>query len=169
MKKAFSVLILLSINLIVSGQNNTGTTNTGPALSKAFENPDPEIELQRLQSKRYNLVVRLNELKSAEQPDPVEINRIEGLIKYLDAKIESIEKYLASVKYAEEQGMPVQGNLSDEEYQAKLLEWKKQRSEDTNKQEGEIKTTLTREEFNRLPKERQERILGMPERYTIID
>lgn len=160
-------MFLLCAASFVHGQQNP--ENVGPALSKAFENPDPELELQRLQGKRDALVIRLNELKAVETPDATEIARVEGLIKYLDVKIEAVQKYLLSVEYAEEQGMPQQGTMTDEEYEIKLQEWKKQRAESPNKEEGEVKTTLTREEFNALPKERQDKILSMPERYTILD
>ncbi|MBK9591154.1 MAG: hypothetical protein IPO32_06520 [Crocinitomicaceae bacterium] len=118
---------------------------------------------------KNQLEVRLTELKNAAASDSTEINRVEGLIKYLDVKIEAVENYLSSVEYAKQNGMPEQGSMTDEEYQIKFQEWKKQQAENENKQEGEVKTTLTREEFNKLPKERQDRILSMPDRYTIID
>jgi hypothetical protein len=108
-------------------------------------------------------------LRTLRRQTRLEINRVEGLIKYLEVKIESVEKYLSSVEYAKQNGMPEQGTMTDEEYEIKVQEWKKQQIENENKQEGEVKTTLTREEFNKLPKERQDRILSMPERYTIID
>lgn len=163
------MLSLVLFSAIIYCQQAPDDVNLSPSLSKAFENDDPKLELIRLQGKKSQLEIRLNELKTLPQPDSVEINRVEGLIKYLDVKIEAVEKYLSSVEYAQKNGMPEQGSMTDEEYQVKLQEWKKKQAETENKQEGEIKTTLTREEFNKLPKERQDRILSMPERYTIID
>ncbi len=169
MKKILSILFLALLGTATFSQQAPEDANVSPALSKAFENDDPKLELQRLQGKKNQLETRLIELKNSPQADTTEINRVEGLIKYLEVKIESVEKYLSSVEYAKQNGMPEQGTMSDEEYQIKVQEWKKQQIENENKQEGEVKTTLTREEFNKLPKERQDRILSMPERYTIID
>lgn len=169
MKKILSVLSFVFISAAAYCQQAPDDANLSPTLSKAFENDNPELELQRLQGKKNQLEIRLTELKNMPQADTTEINRVEGLIKYLNIKIESLEKYLSSVEYAKQQGMPEQGSMTNEEYQIKVQEWKKQQAETENKQEGEVKTTLTREEFNKLPKERQDRILSMPERYTIID
>ncbi|MBK6952923.1 MAG: hypothetical protein IPH24_12995 [Crocinitomicaceae bacterium] len=169
MKKILSILFLSLLGAAAFSQQAPEEANVSPALSKAFENDDPKLELQRLQGKKNQLEVRLTELKNAAASDSTEINRVEGLIKYLDVKIEAVENYLSSVEYAKQNGMPEQGSMTDEEYQIKFQEWKKQQAENENKQEGEVKTTLTREEFNKLPKERQDRILSMPDRYTIID
>lgn len=169
MKKILSILFLTLLGTAAHSQQAPEDANISPTLSKAFENDDPNLELQRLQGKKNQLETRLIELKNSPEADTIEINRVEGLIKYLEVKIESVEKYLSSVEYAKQNGMPEQGSMTDEEYQIKVQEWKNQRAETENKQEGEVRTTLTRDEFNRLPKERQDRILSMPERYTIID
>lgn len=169
MKKILSILFLSLLGAGSFSQQAPEDADASPALSKAFENDDPYLELQRLQGKKNQLEIRLTELKNSAQADSTEINRVEGLIKYLDVKIEAVENYLSSVEYAKQNGMPEQGTMTDEEYQIKFQEWKKQQAENENKQEGEVKTTLTLEEFNKLPKERQDRILSMPDRYTIID
>ncbi len=73
---------------------------------------------------------------------------------------------------AKDMGVPEQGDMSDEEYRQKKEEWQAQQAESTteeNQPEMTIKTTLTRYEFEKLPADRQEKILSMPERYTIID
>ncbi|MBI3133135.1 MAG: hypothetical protein HYZ14_00525 [Bacteroidetes bacterium] len=168
MKKTLFLLALLASHLWVNGQTNSSGTNLSPALSKAFEKPEPKEEIARLQGKKENLLIRLNELKSNPSQNAEEIARVESLIKYINHKIESLENYLYSVEYAQKTNAPAQGTMSDEEYRAKKLEWQKSQAT-TNEGAGQIKTTLTREEFERLPKERQERILSMPERYTIID
>lgn len=169
MKKILSILFLSLLGAATFSQQVPENANGSPSLSKAFENDDPKLELQRLQGKKNQLEIRLTELKNSPQSDSVEINRVEGLIGYLEVKIEAVENYLSSVEYAKQNGMPEQGTMTDEEYQIKFQQWKKQQAENNNKQEGEVKTTLTRDEFNRLPKERQDRILSMPDRYTIID
>jgi PBP1b-binding outer membrane lipoprotein LpoB len=169
MKKILSILFLSLLGAAAFSQQAPEDANVSPALSKAFENDDPQLELQRLQGKKNQLEIRLTELKNSAQSDSTEINRVEGLIKYLDVKIEAVENYLSSVEYAKQNGMPEQGTMTDEEFQIKFQEWKNQQAEIENKQEGEVKTSLTREEFNKLPKERQDRILSMPDRYTIID
>lgn len=162
MNKILLVLLLFSSVAIYAQE-------TSQTIPQVFEHEDPEMELARLKEKKINLENRLTQLKSDPNSDPAEISRVQGTINYLNAKIESIEKEILSIEYAEKEGMPQQGNLSDEEYQRKLEEWKKEHQQNNSSSDQIIKTTLTREEFNRLPKERQEKILSMPERYTIID
>ncbi|MBK6526497.1 MAG: hypothetical protein IPG07_13705 [Crocinitomicaceae bacterium] len=89
MKKILSILFLSLLGAAAFSQQAPEEANVSPALSKAFENDDPKLELQRLQGKKNQLEVRLTELKNAAASDSTEINRVEGLIKYLDVKIES--------------------------------------------------------------------------------
>ncbi|MBK7129868.1 MAG: hypothetical protein IPM74_04800 [Crocinitomicaceae bacterium] len=166
MKKLFLILPFIVFANMMHAQEQA---NPAPVLSKAFEKPDPYAEITRLDGKRNNLVIRLQELKADPNSDPAEIARVEGLIKYIDGKLETLHNYVESVEYADEQGKPEQGNLTDEEYKVKLEEWKKEQVEKQETGADPVKTTLTREEFNRLPKERQDIILSMPERYTIVD
>lgn len=161
-----SVLLMSFSSLLVAQEIQTSDS---PTLSQAFENPNPEMELIRLESIKSRLQLRLDELKSNPTSDPAEIMKVEGTINYINAKIESLQKEILSIQYANQQGMPVQGSMSDEEYQVKLKEWKLEQQNNTKTGDEQVKTTLTREEFDRLPKERQEKILGMPERYTILD
>lgn len=164
-------LFILTMLCLQTGSNAQQTSTPGapsPLLAKAFEMPDPADEIVRLEGKRDGLLVRLNALKSDPASSAEEIARVESLIQYIDHKIERLQKYLDSVAYAEKTNAPVQGDLSDEAYKAKKLEWQKTQQNDPNA-DSQIKTTLTRAEFERLPKERQERILSMPERYTILD
>ena len=163
--KKFLFFILISSTCSLFGQETTTTSS----ISQVFEYGDPKIELARLEDKKLNLEARLDQLKSDPNADPAEISRVQGTINYLNAKIESLQKEILSIEYAENQGMPNQGSMSDEEYEQKLEEWKKQQQNNTANDDKIVKTTLTKEEFNRLPKERQNIILSMPERYTIID
>jgi hypothetical protein len=92
--------------------------------------------------------------------------RIENMLIYIDDKIDVQKKILQSENYAKELGVPQKGKLSNEEYRSKKLEL-------YSKQEGkpvvQIQTKITRYEFEALPKDRQEKILSMPERYTVVD
>lgn len=169
MKKLFFLISLVGSSFILHAQQDSSSTSISPLLAKAFEKPSPEEEIARLSSKKDALTVRLSELESDPSGHEEEIARIKGMIRYIDGKVESLQKYLNSVEYAEQSGLPEQGTMSDEEYRAKKLEWYEKQKTQTNGQQENIKTTLTREEFERLPKERQERILSMPERYVILD
>ena len=166
MKNKFVLFGLFTISLVGYSQELQPGGYLSPVFSQAMENEDPKAELERLQSKKQALNIRLQELKNNPAADPQEIIRIEGLLKYIDTKSERLQNYLQSVEYAEKNNAPVKGSMSDEEYKSKKLAW--QETLDSNA-DAQIKTTLTREEFERLPKERQERILSMPERYIILN
>ncbi len=166
MKNKLVLIGLFAFNAVAYSQELQPGGNLSPVFSQAMENDDPKAELERLQSKKAALNIRLQELKNNPASDPQEIIRVEGLLKYIDTKSERLENYLQSAEYAEKNGVPVKGTMSDEEYKSKKLAW--QQTLDSNA-DSQIKTTLTREEFERLPKERQERILSMPERYIILN
>lgn len=166
MKNKFVLGFVFSMNVVSFSQELQPGGTLSPVFAQAMENEDPKIELQRLKSKKEALNIRLQELKNNPLSDPEEIIRVEGLMKYIDTKTERLENYIQSVEYAEKNNLPIQGTMSDEEYKSKKLAW--QQTLDP-KVESQIKTTLTREEFERLPKERQERILSMPERYIILN
>jgi len=166
MKNKFVLIGLFAFNAIVFSQQLQPGGDLSPLFSNAMQNEDPKAELERLQSKKAALNMRLQELKNNPASDPQEIIRVEGLLKYIDTKSERISNYLQSVEYAEQNDLPVKGTMTDEEYKSKKQAW--QQKLDPNA-DAQIKTTLTREEFERLPKERQERILSMPERYIILN
>ena len=169
MKTLTFSLFLLSATMMFAQENNTEPITD---ISKVFEKVDPQEEIYRLEEKRATLSSRLFVLKENEEANYDEIYRVEGMIQYIDKKIESLNKILVSEQYADDMGMPEQGDMSDEEYRQKKEEWQAEQDEKTNdgnQPEMVIKTTLTRYEFEKLPADRQEKIVSMPERYTIID
>jgi len=163
------LLFLMLAGFMVSttfGQETGTSTSTQTDVSKAFEEQDPQEEIYRLQAKRANLIYRIGVLNKEPLANQEEINQAEAMIKYIDSKIESLQKIILSEEYAEKNGAPQKDGLTEEEYEKKKMEWKDTL---TTNSEMQIKTVLTRYEFNKLPKDRQEKILSMPERYTIID
>ena len=160
--KAFLCLVLLATSIYSYAQNNTQQD-----LPQVFEKSTPQEEIARLEDKKFKLNLRLTELKEKDVfGNAEEIIRIEGMLAYVDAKIEKQQKILNSTQHAEKSGIPQKGALSEADYRAKKLEFHNQ---NVDKEPMVIKTTLTRYEFEKLPKERQEKILSMPERYTIVD
>jgi hypothetical protein len=155
-------LILIATSSIGFTQNNNQL-----GLSQIFEKSNPNEEITRLEDKKFKLNLRLTELKEKDAfGNAEEILRIEGLVAYVDAKIAKQQKIVDSNQYAQKEGVPQKGALSEADYRAKKLDFY---SKNTEKEPMVIQTTLTHYEFEKLPKERQERILNMPERYTIID
>lgn len=142
--------------------NDDSPVNNNP--TEIFEKEDPKQEIQRLEFKKAQLNNRLDALKNDPAGHEAEIENIEGMIAYIDRKISENKKILLSEEYAENIGVPEKGTVSDETYENKKSEAVKGHDDS----EMKIHTTLTQEEFNKLPKERQEKILSMPERYTIL-
>ena len=162
-----SKIVLLCIVLMTSTFSAVSQDNSQQTFPQSFEKADPQEEITRLEDKKFKLNIRLNELKQKDAlVHAEEIARIEGMLKYVDVKIAKQQKILNSNQYAEKSGVPQKGALSDADYRAKKLEFHNQ---NTEQEPMQIKTTLTRYELEKLPKERQERILSMPERYTIVD
>lgn len=161
-RKAFLCFILLAASFGGFAQNDTQQN-----IPQVFEKASPQEEITRLEDKKFKLNIRLNQLIQEDAfGNAEEIIRIEGMIKYVDAKIAKQQKILTSEEHASKLGLPQKGALSESDYRSKKLEFHNKTEE---KEPMVIKTTLTRYEFEKLPKERQERILNMPERYTIID
>jgi hypothetical protein len=161
-----NIVLLLSIIILPAGlfaQETGQNTN----VSQAFEMDNPKEEIARLESKKANITYRLEVLNQNAVTNADEIARLNGMINYINAKIESLQKVILSEEYAEKTGAPEKNGMTDEQYKQAKLEWKDSISAST--QNMPIKTTLTRYEFEKLPKDRQEKILSMPERYTIID
>jgi hypothetical protein len=142
-------------------------TGQPTGVSQAFEMDNPEDEIARLESKKANIAYRLGVLNQDPVTNADEIARLNGMINYINSKIESLQKVILSQEYAEKTGAPQKNGMTDEQYYQAKLEWKDSVSKST--QTMPVKTTLTRYEFEKLPKDRQEKILSMPERYTIID
>jgi hypothetical protein len=71
MKKILSILFLALLGTATYSQQAPEDANVSPALSKAFENDDPKLELQRLQGKKNQLETRLVELKNSPQADTI--------------------------------------------------------------------------------------------------
>lgn len=149
----------IEINKVESADHQTD-------ISQVFNNDDPKVKRDRLAFKRQNLVNRIDQL-SQDPENQEEVSRLQGMVRYLDKKIEQLDKVIMSEEYANKIGAPEKGNMSEEEYQQKKSEWAEEKSDSTPPMP--IKTTLTRYEFEKLPKEKQEKILSMPERYTIIE
>lgn len=164
MKILCTLLAIMVVGLTSFSQESNETVNSIDF--KSDQKESPHVEKARLEQKKSNILIRIDQLKT-ENGDQAEIERLEGLVRYIDRKIESLDKIILSVEYAEKTGAPVKGTMSDEEYEQKKLEWKDNQVQDDS--ENQIKTTLTRYEFEKLPKETQEKILSMPERYTIVE
>ncbi|MEZ4923737.1 MAG: hypothetical protein R2780_11240 [Crocinitomicaceae bacterium] len=144
-------------------QNNNNSSIKQESITEVFEKEDTKEEIDRLKFKKDRLEYRLAEVKKSPVGREYEISQIEGTINYIDHKIKEKENILKSEIYAQEFNIPEKGSLSDEEYRKKKME----NLPDNKSGNMTIKTTLTQEEFDRLPKDRQEKILSMPVRYTI--
>jgi len=150
--------------LTVYSQENESTS-----ISQIFEETDPKLEIVRLESKRDNLIYRLGTYKTDTTTYHQEIIQTEGMIVYIDKKIETLQHTITSEEFALKNGAPKKEGLSKEEYILKRQAWEDSlRSTNTNV-DIPLKTTLTRYEFEKLPLPQQEKILSMPERYTIVD
>lgn len=150
--------------LTVFSQENTSTS-----ISQVFEESNPTEEIARLQSKRENLVYRLGVYKADTITYQQEIIQTEGMIEYVDKKIETLQHTVASEEFAIKNGAPSKDGLSKEEYILKRQAWEDSLRATGTVNETPIKTTLTRYEFEKFPLPQQEKILSMPERYTIVD
>ena len=150
--------------LTVFGQENTTST-----VSQVFEESNPTEEIARLQSKRENLIYRLGVFKADSINYQQEIIQTEGMIAYIDNKIETLQHTVDSEKFATTHGAPSKEGLSKEEYILKHQAWEDSLRATNTIIEAPIKTTLKRYEFEKLPLTQQEKILSMPERYTIVD
>ena len=161
MKKISIAVFLLAFGTISFAQENINPQD----LPKVFEQEDASTELARLNERKEKLSYRLSLLKVKPVENATEIARIENLISYLDRKIESQQKVLNSEQYAEKNGLVKKEGMTAADYEQLKLKHKDNPAKSTT----QITTTLSRYEFEKLPKDRQEKILSMPERYTIID
>lgn len=150
--------------LSIYGQENTSTS-----ISQVFEESNPKDEIARLQSKKENLIYRLGVYKADSATYHQEIIQTEGMIAYIGKKIETLQHTIASEEFAIKNGAPSKEGLSKEEYILKREAWEDSLRATNTIIETPIKTTLTRYEFEKLPLPQQEKILSLPERYTIVD
>ena len=153
--------------LVFTGVSGLAQNSSEIVIPQVFEKSNPTEEINRLEDKKFKLTLRINELKAKDAlGNAEEIVRIENVLIYIDDKIDVQKKILLSENYAKELGVPQKDKLSNEEYRSKKLELY---SKQEDKPLVQIQTKITRYEFEALPKDRQEKILSMPERYTIID
>lgn len=164
--KMLKFILLFGILLPLTSFSQENQTTT---ISTVFEEPNPQDEIYRLQAKRENLVYRYNILKQDSITNQEELIRTQGMISYIDKKIETLQHTVTAEQFATTTGAPDKAALSKEEYIIQRQAWEDSiRATNTNVNIP-IKTTLTRYEFEKLPLPQQEKILSMPERYTIVD
>ena len=142
--------------------------NQNDIVSKVFEKEDMNEEIIKLEIKRENLLNRKQQLIIDTEKNTVQINRIKEIVRYIDNKIDKLNFQLKLEEDCHQKGMPVKGLLSEEEYIKKKQEWDKLNPELKNELEQK-QLILRKHEFGKLPKERQDKILSMPERYLIIE
>ncbi len=137
-------------------------------LSDIFEIKGVKEEIIRLDIKRENLLNRKGELFLNQNGNVDQINRIEEIVSDINYKIENLQNRLKLEEEYIQKGFPVKGLVSDEEYIKKKQEWDKLNPGYINElKQKQIR--LKKYEFEKLPKERQNIILSMPERYLIIE
>ena len=152
--------------LVLTGFYSFGQENRYPSdLPQIIEKETPEAEIARLKDRREKLAYRLSLLTHEPAENATDIALIQERMNYIDRKIESKQKVISSIKYAEENGLIKKEGMSAKDFEQIKLRHTQHSSTD----KSQIKTTLTRYELEKLPKERQEKILSMPERYTILD
>lgn len=161
MKTNIIVACLLHIGFHSSAQENINSSD----LHQISEKETPEAEIERLKDRKEKLAYRLSLLTHEPVKNATDISLIKERIAYIDRKIESKQKVIFSIKYAEENGLVKKEGISAKEFEQIKLRHTQHSSTD----KSQVKTTLTRYELEKLPKERQEKILSMPERYTILD
>lgn len=165
----FLVLSGILFPLTSISQENENSASQPTTISTVFVEQNPQDEIYRLQEKRENLVYRYNILSQDTLTNQEELLRTQGMIAYIDKKIETLQHTLAAEEFAISTGAPDKAVLTKEEYIQQRQEWEDSiRATNTNVNIP-IKTTLTRYEFEKLPLPQQEKILSMPERYTIVD
>jgi len=165
----FALLLGIILPTISISQENE-TSNSQPTnISGVFEEPNPQDEIYRLEAKRENLVYRYSILSQDTITNHEELIRTQGIIRYIDKKIETLKHTVAAEEFAVNTGAPDKATMSKEAYILKRQAWEDSIRATNTDVNIPIKTTLTRYEFEKLPLPQQEKILSMPERYTIVD
>ena len=140
----FLFLYFFPIFLIGQNQNNF--------ISNVYDEQDLNAEIISLEAKRENLLSRKYQLIIDPYENTDQINRIEEMVSYIDYKLIKLHFQLKI----------------EEEYIKKKHEWDILNPELKNELKQD-QLILRKYEFDRLTKERQAKILSMPERYVIIE
>ena len=156
----FLFLYLFPIFLIGQNQNNF--------ISKVSEDQGLNTEIISLEAKRENLLNRKHQLIIDLDENTDQINRIEEMVSYIDYKLIKLHFQLKIEEDYLNNGKTKQDILSTNEYVKMKQEWNNLNT-DLKKDIQQKQIELKRSELERLPKERQKKVLSMPERYLIIE
>ena len=157
---SFFFLYFLPIFLIGQNQNNF--------ISKVSGEQDMNAEIISLEAKRENLLNRKHQLIIDPDKNTDQINRIEEMVSYIDYKLIKLHFQLKIEEDYLNNGKTKKDILSSEEYVKIKQEWNNLNTE-LKKDIQQKQIELKRSELERLPKERQKKVLSMPERYLIIE
>ena len=156
-------LFLFFIPIFLIGQNQNNFVPKNPL------GEDINAEILSLNIKRDNLLNRKDQLnKGLDENNTDQINRIEELVSYIDYKLIKLHFQLKVEEEFLKNGNTKKDLLSTEEYVKIKQEWQKLNTE-LKKEIQQKQIELKRSELERLPKERQKKVLSMPERYLIIE
>tara|TARA_B110000014_G_scaffold259016_2_gene246060 strand:- start:1686 stop:2201 length:516 start_codon:yes stop_codon:yes gene_type:complete len=156
----FLFLYLFPIFLIGQNQNNF--------ISKVSEDQGLNTEIISLEAKRENLLNRKHQLIIDLDENTDQINRIEEMVSYIDYKLIKLHFQLKIEEDYLNNGKTKKDILSTDEYVKIKQEWNNLNTE-LKKDIQQKQIELKRSELERLPKERQKKVLSMPERYLIIE
>jgi len=156
----FLFLFFFPIFLIGQNQNNF--------ISKVSDEQDMNAEIISLEAKRENLLNRKHQLIIDPDENTDQINRIEEMVVYIDYKLIKLHFQLKIEDDYFSNGKTKKDIFSTDEYVKLKQEWNNLNTE-LKKEIQEKQIKLKRSELERLPKERQKKVLSMPERYLIIE
>ena len=156
----FLFLYFFPIFLIGQNQNNF--------ISKVYDEQGLNAEIISLEAKRENLQNRKHQLIVDPNENTDQINRIEEMVSYIDYKLIKLHFQLKIEEDYLNNGKTKQDILSTNEYVKMKQEWNNLNT-DLKKDIQQKQIELKRSELERLPKERQKKVLSMPERYLIIE
>ena len=125
-------------------------------------------EIISLEAKRENLLNRKHQLIIDPDENTDQINRIEEMVSYIDYKLIKLHFQLKIEEDYLNNGKIKKDILSTDEYVKIKQEWNNLNTE-LKKDIQQKQIELKRSELERLPKERQKKVLSMPERYLIIE
>ena len=142
--------------------------NQNNFISKVYDEQGLNAEIISLEAKRENLQNRKHQLIVDPNENTDQINRIEEMVSYIDYKLIKLHFQLKIEEDYLNNGKTKQDILSTNEYVKMKQEWNNLNT-DLKKDIQQKQIELKRSELERLPKERQKKVLSMPERYLIIE
>ena len=120
--------ISIAVFLVFIGYHSFAQENINPSdLPQVFEKDTPEAEIARLSERKEKLAYRLSLLSTDPVENATEIARIQDLIAHIDRKIESQQKVLKSVDYAEKNGLIKKDGMTAEQYEQIKLKHKQKK------------------------------------------